>query len=163
MTLSTIVLTIATTSVALVAGLFYAYSCSVNPGLHALGDKEYLAAMQSINKAIINPLFLATFMGTLFLLPLSAWANFSTPLSTRFILLLIASLIYIVGVFGVTMFGNVPLNEGLAKYNLQVSLEQLKHQREIFEIPWNKLHTIRTVASFVSLVLTILSCVNVSK
>lgn len=160
MTFSTIVLTVTATSVGLIAGLFFAYSCSVNPGLHALDDKGYLAAMQSINKAILNPIFLVTFTGTAFLLPIATWMNFSTPLSTRFILLLIASLVYIVGVFGVTMFGNVPLNEELAKFNLQVSLEQLKQQREIFEMPWNKLHTVRTVASVSALVLTILACIN---
>jgi uncharacterized membrane protein len=163
MTLSTIVLTVTTVSIALITGLWYAYSCSVNPALHVLGDKEYLAAMQSINRVILNPVFFATFMGTLLLLPLSTWMHFSTPLSTRFILLLIASIIYIVGVFGITIFGNVPLNEGLDKFNLQASAEQLRQQREIFEAPWNRLHTIRTVASLASLVLTILGCLNASK
>lgn len=163
MTFSTIVLILAATSVALIAGLFYGFSCAVNPGLHALGDKEYLSAMQSINRVILNPIFFATFMGTVFLLPLATWISFSTPLSTRFILLLVASLIYIVGVFGVTVVGNVPLNEALDKFNLQVSLDQLKQQRETFEIPWNKLHNIRTWGSVISLVLTILGCMSGSK
>lgn len=53
----------------LVAGLFYAYSCSVNPGLKALSDVEYLIAMQSINRAIQNPYFFCSFMGLLLCFP----------------------------------------------------------------------------------------------
>jgi uncharacterized membrane protein len=47
----------------LVAGLLYAYSCSVNSGLKNLPDAAYLKAMQSINIAIQNPLFFASFLG----------------------------------------------------------------------------------------------------
>jgi uncharacterized membrane protein len=42
----------------LIAGLFFAYACSVNLGLTRLADAEYLKAMQSINGAILNPWFL---------------------------------------------------------------------------------------------------------
>jgi len=56
-TIQNITLVITTTTTSLIAGLFYAYSCSVNPGLRRLADKEYLTAMQSINKAILNPVF----------------------------------------------------------------------------------------------------------
>ena len=59
MTTTNIILTIAATTTALIAGLLYAYSCSVNIGLGRLADAEYISAMQSINKAIQNPLFLS--------------------------------------------------------------------------------------------------------
>ena len=52
MTTTNIILTIAATTTALITGLLYAYSCSVNIGLGRLADAEYIAAMQSINKAI---------------------------------------------------------------------------------------------------------------
>ncbi|MBC8154239.1 MAG: DUF1772 domain-containing protein, partial [Bacteroidetes bacterium] len=68
-----IVLGCATVTTALIAGLLYAYSCSVNPGLNRLSDASYLAAMQSINREIQNPVFFLSFLGALVLLPLSTW------------------------------------------------------------------------------------------
>ena len=76
--------------------------------------------MQSINRAILNPVFYATFMGTLFLLPLSTWFQYNAGGTSRaFLFLLSASLVYAVGTFGVTIFGNVPLNETLDKFDIQ--------------------------------------------
>lgn len=61
---ATITLGFTALTTALIAGLFYAYSCSVNPGLGNLPDKEYILTMQSINIAIINPVFMLSFIGT---------------------------------------------------------------------------------------------------
>ena len=110
--LSTVILIITATATALIAGLFYAWSCSVVPGLARLNDAEYLASFQAMNRAILNPVFFASFMGTLVLLPLCTYLHY-TPGSVRFMLLLAASILYAVGVFGVTMAGNVPLNDML--------------------------------------------------
>jgi len=48
----------------LMAGLFFAFSVSVMKALARLPSAEGIAAMQSINVAIINPVFLAAFIGT---------------------------------------------------------------------------------------------------
>lgn len=45
--------------------------------------------------------------------------NYSRPASSSFLFLLVATLIYAMGVFRVTSFGNVPLNNVLGKVNLQ--------------------------------------------
>mgnify|MGYP003575908297 CR=1 FL=1 len=157
--MTALILILTATSTALIAGLFYSYSCSVNPGLGKLPDEGYLAAMQSINREILNPVFFATFMGTLILLPVSTWLQYSAGASKSFLFLLAATLIYAVGVFGVTMFGNVPLNDALDKFNLHsASMEEIKSQRSMFEVPWNKLHNIRTIANIVSLVLVVIAC-----
>lgn len=143
----------------LIAGLFYSYSCSVNPGLGALSDANYLAAMQSINRAILNPVFFLSFMGTLLLLPLSTYQHFG--MGTRFYLLLAATLVYVIGTFGVTITGNVPLNDALDKMNLTgASANELAAHRLKFEVPWNRLHTIRTYASVLSFVLVLLACLT---
>ena len=164
MTTQHLTLIITATSMALIAGLFYAYTCSVNIGLGKLSDEGYIAAMQSINREIQNPLFFASFMGTLLLLPISTWLAYRAGSSNTFPLLLAATIIYAIGTFGVTMFGNVPLNNALDKFNLQsASVEKIADQRAIFEIPWNRLHTIRTIASVVSLVLVIMACINKSE
>lgn len=156
---TTITLGITAITTALIAGLFYAYSCSVNPGLGKLPDKEYIAAMQSINLAIINPVFMLSFMGTLILLPLSTYLHYSKPLPTRFILLSIASLIYVIGTFGITIFGNVPLNDTLANFDIQKAEgKEITDQRLNFEGSWNRLHSIRTVAAITALSVVIIAC-----
>src|SRR5215475_3517014 len=48
----------------LMAGLFFAFSVAVMQALARLPAAGGIAAMQSINSAILNPLFLAVFLGT---------------------------------------------------------------------------------------------------
>jgi uncharacterized membrane protein len=160
MTFPTIVLIATATAAGLTAGLFYAYSCSVNPGLRRLSDAAYLAAMQSINRAILNPAFFAIFIGTLLLLPTSAYLHYPQPSSPRFIFLLLASILYVTCVFGVTVFGSVPLNEALDRFALHsLSIQDISQERLKFEKPWNRLHAIRTLASVTALVLILIACV----
>jgi uncharacterized membrane protein len=157
---ATTVLILSTTATALIAGLFYAYSCSVNPGLARLADKAYLDAMRSINRAILNPAFFLSFLGTVLLLPASAVLMYNQSREC-FILLFIAALLYVIGAFGVTMFGNVPLNNMLDQFDVSnANADQLSSLRLRFEAPWNRLHTIRTFFSMAALVLCIISCIK---
>ncbi len=148
--------------VGLVAGLLYGFQCSVNKGLGQLGDKEYLLGFQSINKAILNPVFFISFMGCLVVLPIACWLCYRIGDSTAFNFLLAATIIYFVGFFGVTVFGNVPLNETLANFNINAaSIKQLAIQRKAFAPSWNKYHLIRTIAAIISFILTILSIIKI--
>ena len=159
-----LLLIITATATALMAGLFFAYSCSVIPGLARLSDKEYLSAMQSINRAIQNPIFFTVFFGTLLLLTFSAYLHYGQPLPARFLLLSGATFIYICGVSGVTIFGNVPLNEMLNNFNIQAASQEAIHaQRIAFEGRWNNLNMIRTIASLVTIILVVISCTSFSK
>ena len=142
----------------LVAGLMFSYSCSVNLGLHHLTDIEYIKTMQTINIEIQNIYFFIVFIGLLLLLPTSTWLSYSVNNKATFYLMLTATLFYFVGVFGVTILGNVPLNNQLAKINLaNTSEETLSTFRNHFESNWTKYHLIRTLASIVSFLLTILA------
>lgn len=140
---------------ALIAGLFYSYSCSVCPGLGRLSDAEYLRAMQSINRAILNPWFFASFIGTVIMMPVSTWIMYRAEgAGPSFYLFLAASILYIAGVFGVTIAGNVPLNNLLDRFDMaRAAGEEIKNKRIAFETPWNRLHLIRTLANIISLVL----------
>jgi len=142
----------------LVAGLLYSYSCSVNIGLRALPDAEYLKAMQSINLAIQNPFFFVSFMGLMIMLPLSAWQLHSLPSHFSYYAVLLAMILYFIGVFGVTVVENVPLNNQLAVFNItQASSNEISTMRIAFEKPWNTFHLIRTISAIISFGLTILS------
>jgi uncharacterized membrane protein len=103
---------------ALSAGIFLAYSLSVNPALKNKSDHEYVSTMQSINQVIQNPPFFLVFMGPVVLLPIATYLSYKTGVSRNFYLLLAASCLYIVLTFGVTVGGNVPLNDKLAKVPL---------------------------------------------
>jgi uncharacterized membrane protein len=96
----------------LMAGLFFAFSTSVMPGLRRLPPAEGAAAMQQMNRAILNPLFLAVFLGTgLICLLLAVAAPFSGHAGTAWIV--IGALLYLVGSIGLTMVVNVPMNNRL--------------------------------------------------
>jgi len=158
---SNILLIITATTTALMAGLFYAWSISVMPGLANVTDREFMAAMQAMNRAILNPVFLLAFMGTLVLLPVSAYMQYAPAPSLRFWFLVLASVAYGVGVFGVTMTGNVPLNNALDVFPLSTATDaEVAAHRLSFEAPWNKLNTIRSFAAVAAVVLVILACLS---
>ncbi|ANF52779.1 hypothetical protein A0O34_20670 [Chryseobacterium glaciei] len=158
MKMTTILLIVTAVLTALIAGLFYAYSCSVVLGLGKLSDTEYLKAMQSINREILNLVFFVSFMGTAVLLPISTFLyRAQNPV---FILLLLATLTYLIGVFGVTIVGNVPLNDQLDKFDIVNSTKEgIKQMRDNFENRWNFLNNIRTVFSVISILLVVCACV----
>lgn len=157
MKMATVLLIITAVLTALIAGLFYAYSCSVVLGLRKLTDMEYLKAMQNINREILNPVFFLSFMGTAVLLPMSAFVFRGQP---AFVFLLLAALAYLIGVFGVTVAGNVPMNDILDKFDISGSTsEAIKQMRENFESRWNFLNNIRTGFSVISIVLVVCACI----
>lgn len=160
MSFENIILVISGTLTALLAGLFFGFAVSVNRGLHRLKDSEYVAAMQSINLVIQNPLFFLSFLGPVILLPLVTFLHRDAN-SARFTFLLAASVLYIVGSFGLTVAGNVPLNQKLAKIDMsKASDKETAEARAQFEKPWNRLHSIRTIASITATVLIFAACLS---
>lgn len=99
----------------LMAGLFFAFSVCVMKALGQLPPPRGMAAMQSINVAILNPVFLAIFCGT----ALACAATLVITLLHRQApgagYLLAASACYLLGVLLVTGVFNVPLNDALAR------------------------------------------------
>jgi uncharacterized membrane protein len=164
MSLSQIVLALATLTAALMAGLFYAYSCSVSPGLARVPDAAFLSSFQAINRAIQNPVFFAAFFGILVLTPWAAYLQFGRPVPSSFILIVSAFAVYVIGVFGVTAFGNIPLNNALDGFNItNASAGELAAQRARFEARWNYLNTVRTIASTLTALLMIIACIKQGK
>lgn len=101
-------------STAMVAGIFHAFSSFVMPALGRIQNSEGINAMNAINVTVITPSFMLFFMGSAVLgIVLGGWSLFSiSQLDSQLVLL--ASLLYVVGCFGVTMALNVPLNNQLA-------------------------------------------------
>lgn len=131
------------------AGLFFAWSVSVIPGTKRVPDLVYLQTMQAFNRAILNPGFFLIFFGSLFLLVLSSILYFQDR--PTFWLLLAAALSYLLGTFGVTALGNVPLNDSLDALDLgELAIDLLARTRQEYEGRWNRFHRIRTVFAVLS-------------
>ncbi len=91
----------------LVAGVFFAFSAFVMDGLQQLPAAQGIAAMQSINRTAVTPVFMAALFGTaLACLALAAWARRPWVLA--------GAALYLVGAIGVTIAFNVPRNDRLA-------------------------------------------------
>ena len=148
----------------LMAGIFFTWSNAVKPGIGKLSDIEYLRSLQSMNRVILNKAFLGIFMGAVVAVVLAPIFHFKIYHSNIFWLLIIAFVIYWVGVFGVTIFGNIPLNEKLDKTNLETTTpEGLKALRMTIEDKWNKFNLIRSYSSVITFILLIISSLLLKK
>lgn len=99
---------------ALMAGTFYAFSTFIMAALGRVPAAEGMAAMQSINVAVINPWFLSVFLGTAVLsIALVGLALLDSQ--PRSLWMLSGGLAYVLGTFSVTVVGNIPLNNELAR------------------------------------------------
>jgi uncharacterized membrane protein len=161
MKMKTLFLLITTLSSGLIAGLFYAWSVSVTAGLGKIGDENYLKAFQSMNRAILRPAFFIFFFGLVILLPMLCYLYYKFPVSSGFWYILSATILYLVGIMAVTIFGNVPLNNTLEVLNIEsMTVEQMASYRLGFENKWNNLNTIRTICSSLSFILLIMACLQ---
>lgn len=153
-----IILITTTLLTGLLAGVFFTWTNAITPGIGRLNDVEYLQAFQHMNRTILNPLFYLVIISPLFLSPLSAYFYKSSN-RIVFRLLVGASLFYFLGVFVITMLGNIPLNKMLDNIQLStISLEDAKIFRDKYEVRWNNFHLIRTITSTTSFLLLILAC-----
>lgn len=138
----------------LMAGLFFIFSVTVMAALARLTPANGIAAMQSINAVILGSTFLGVFMGT---------ALISAVLCVAWLLgwgsgglyMLAASVVYLVGIIGVTMVFNVPMNDALVAMNPQSAEAASYWQKYLTD--WTVWNHVRTVAGIGSLALFILA------
>lgn len=98
-----------------VGGILFAFSAFLMRALRRLPAPQGIEVMQTINVVILNPAFLAVFVGTgiaALLLAGHAVAHWADP---RAGVLLAGALAYLVGVIGVTRACNIPRNDALAR------------------------------------------------
>ena len=133
----------------LIAGLFFAFSVAVMQALARLPAAGSIAAMQSINIAILNPLFLSVFLGTAAgcaLVMVIALARWHSPGS---VYLLVGGALYLVGSLLVTAVFNVPKNDALA--SIAPADPDSAGLWAGYLVTWTTWNHVRTVASLASL------------
>ena len=145
----------------LIAGVFFAFSTFVMKALAQQPPAQGIAAMQSINITVINPWFMTAFLGTsiaCMILIVSLLLKWQQP---NAIYLLVGSLLYLVGTFGVTIAFNVPLNDALAiaKPN---SIEGANLWAK-YLTNWTFWNHVRTIAAFTAAALFTLAIANPAK
>lgn len=158
MSLQSTILAAAILLTGIVTGIFFAWSNGVMPGIGKLDNLEFLQAFKSMNQVILNGAFLAVFGGAMiavFLVPVSHLALVPKVLFWLYVSIFV---LYAVGVLGVTVNGNIPLNELLDTAHLDaMSTHEIEILRERVESKWNSYHLIRTVCSAITFVSLILS------
>ncbi|WP_205471959.1 DUF1772 domain-containing protein [Nocardioides sp. SYSU D00038] len=128
------------------AGTYYAWASGVMPGLARVDDRTFVHTMQQVNVAIVNPVFLATFLGAPALGVLAAVAG---PPSAR--TWLVAGAALAVATVVVTGAGNVPLNDSLEAAGAVDRIGDLAAVRADFESSWVRLNALRAATSTASL------------
>ena len=160
----TIILALAILLTGLMAGIFFTWSNAVKPGIGKLSDIEYLTALQSMNRVILNNAFKIIFLGAIIAVALVPVFYFNLYPKNIFWLFVFTLVIYWIGVFGVTVLGNIPLNEILDKTNLEsITSEEIKTLRKSIEVKWNNFNLIRCISSGITFILLIVSFLILDK
>ena len=160
----TIILALAILLTGLMAGIFFTWSNAVKPGIGKLGDIEYLRALQSMNRVILNNAFRIIFLGAIIAVALVPVFYFNLYPKNIFWLFVFTLVIYWIGVFGVTVSGNIPLNEILDKTNLEsITSEEIKTLRKSIEVKWNNFNIIRCISSAITFLILIISFLILDK
>lgn len=153
--MQTVTLSLAIAS-AVMGGVFFTFSTFVMAALGNLKPAEGIRAMQRINIDVFCWPFSILFFG----LPvaLSVLGIYSVMHSTQANtgLLLAACGIYLIGSFLLTVFGNVPLNNKLARTDSEA--EESVGQWNHYLIYWTRWNHLRTVACVATSILLLLAC-----
>jgi uncharacterized membrane protein len=140
----------------LMAGLFFVFSTFMMTALARLGVPQGIAAMQSVNVTILNPLFLTVFMGTAVLSLITAVAAIWSWSAAGSGWLLAGSLLYLVGIILVTMVFNVPLNDAIAAADPASSEGAATWARYLdVWVKWNHVRTMAGLGALASFILAL--------
>lgn len=136
----------------LIAGVFFIFSVAIMRALERVPGG--MAAMQSINVVILNPMFLGVFMGTALLCLVLAILSVVRWNDSVSVWLLAGTLLYLVGSIGVTMIFNVPLNNALMTATPENADVVWKNYLSTWTM-WNHVRTVASLAASASFILAI--------
>jgi uncharacterized membrane protein len=115
------------------------------PGLRRTDDRTFVAAFQSIDRAIINPWFMASaFLGALVLVTLAAVSQLGRPAQPW---VLVALALYLVAVV-ITATVHVPANDMIKAAGEVDDIQDLAAVRAAFdEARWNAWNLVRALTA----------------
>lgn len=145
-------------SVGTMAGIYFTFSVVIMKSLANVSAPEAARVMNEINDTIVNTIFLPLFFGSTLLGIVLIAASVMPWQSERSVFVLSGASIYIVGMFLVTAFGNVPLNNRLK--TSEENEKQLVVVWKEYLQRWTYLNHIRTVSCMLAF---LLMCIAYSK
>jgi uncharacterized membrane protein len=146
------VLVVATLTMGLMAGVFGLYAHTIMRGLGKTDDRTFVAAFQSMDRAIINPLFMLTFFGALVFSGVAAVLYLRDDGGSVLPWVTAAFVLYL-AVFVITVAVNVPLNDEIKTAGDPDRIADLAAVRDAFhETRWVAWNVVRAIASTVAFV-----------
>jgi len=134
----------------LLAGVYLLYAHTVMPGLHRLDDEGFVTAFQALDRAIVNPWFMALgFLGTPLLTAVALARTWGEPAAAW----VAAALVLTVAAMVVTARVHLPRNDALkaAGDPRTLGVAELGAARSAFdEARWVRWNLVRVVASVVA-------------
>jgi len=145
---SAITLIGATLTMGLAAGVFALFAHTIMPGLRGTDDRTFVDAFQHLDRAIINPWFMATaFLGALVCTVTAALTNRGSPAMGWIIAALVLYLVTVV----ITVAVHVPLNDAIKAAgdprNIDVAVVRQRF-RESRWAAWNLARVATTTSAF---------------
>ncbi len=137
----------ATLLCSLVAGFLFAFAVVAMPGIGRLSDGEFLRAFQVMDRVIQtnHPLFLLVWVGSVLALVASAALGFGQLDGPGRLLLIVAALVYLLGVQLPTIAINIPMNNTVQTLEIdRLDPAALAAARQAFEPRWTRWNSIRT-------------------
>jgi uncharacterized membrane protein len=145
-TAQAVVLMIATVTMGLMAGVFGVYAHGILRGLHHTDDRTFVASFQAIDRAIVNPLFLLTFLAAL---AGSAGATaLLFPADRRAVppWVAVATGLYLVAVV-ITFAVHLPLNDDIKAAGDPARIDVAAVRQAFHEGRWAAWNVVRAVTS----------------
>lgn len=141
----------ATITMGLVTGAFALYAHTIMPGLRAAGDRTFVGAFQALDRAIINPWFMAGgFAGALVFTGVAAALHLGPGARSVLPWVTVAFVLYLVA-FVITIAVNVPLNNTITAAGDPAHIADLTAVRHRFnEAKWVTWNNVRTAVSLVA-------------
>lgn len=145
-----VTLVAATIMMGLMAGVFFGYAVAVMPGLGRTDDRTFVGAFQAMDRAILNPLFLAVFVGALLLTGLAAGLHLAEE-SRPVLPWALAAFVLYLATFVVTVRVNVPLNDAIKAAGDPDRIELAAVRKQFDERRWARWNIVRAVLTTAAL------------
>lgn len=143
---------------AIIGGVFSAFSEFVMSGLLRTAPIGGIEAMQHINRTVIKTQFVAGILSIALFSVLFALYSLTVLEGTALVTLILAPTVYLPSVFFMTMFGNVPMNNKLDRFDHTTSEAEaywVQYGRD-----WTRLNHIRTLGSILTAGLYIIAAIT---
>jgi uncharacterized membrane protein len=141
----------ATLTTGLTAGVFGLYAHTIMPGLGTTDDRTFVGAFQSIDRAIINPLFMLVFLGALVSTGIAGVLGLRDDDRSVVVWVAVAFGLYLAA-FVITIAVHVPLNDELKAAGNPDQIADLAAVRAAFHetrwIAWNIVRAVVTTVAF---------------